>query len=103
MRLDIVESRQEIRAGEIAGGDGADGLAFIESGNARDEIVLAACFPDFHTRRQCFHRLAGDTDAFADLSRAIFGLVVADNSTTNDVAIFVENPERIESGFKGVL
>ena len=52
---------------------------------------------------QRLHRLAGDADAFADLRGAIFGLVVADDSTANDVAVFVENPERIEAGFEGVL
>ena len=52
---------------------------------------------------QRLHRLAGDADAFADLRSAILGLIVADNSTANNVAVFVENPERVEAGFEGVL
>src|SRR5580698_9974916 len=103
MRLDVGEAREEIRAREVANGDRANWLAFVERRNASDEIVLAPRFPNFDAGWKRLHRLAHNADAFADLRGAIFGLIVANHSTANHVAVFVENPERIEAGFKSVL
>src|SRR5579872_1643873 len=103
MRLDVGEACEEIRAGEIADRNRTYRLSLVEGGYTSDEVVLAARFPDFHAGWQSLHRLAYDADAFADLRGAIFGLIVADDTSANYIAVFVENPERVESGPESVL
>ena len=95
--LDFGDAGKEIGAGEIARGDVSDGLAFVDGRNASDEITLSLGIPNLYAGRESAGGSAGNTDAFANLSGAIFRLIIASDAAPNEFPVLIQNPQSVES------